>query len=39
MTTAAATKTTSLGPMQQVDAGVLDVGYAEAGPADGPARL
>jgi pimeloyl-ACP methyl ester carboxylesterase len=28
---------TSFGPLKQVDAGVLDVGYAEAGPADGPA--
>jgi pimeloyl-ACP methyl ester carboxylesterase len=28
---------TSLGPLKQVDAGVLDVGYAEAGPADRPA--
>ncbi|HEX3205780.1 MAG TPA: alpha/beta hydrolase, partial [Propionibacteriaceae bacterium] len=28
---------TSLGPLKQVDAGVLNVGYAEAGPADGPA--
>jgi pimeloyl-ACP methyl ester carboxylesterase len=28
---------TSFGPLQQVDAGVLNVGYAEAGPADGPA--
>jgi pimeloyl-ACP methyl ester carboxylesterase len=28
---------TSLGPLKQVDAGVLTVGYAEAGPADGPA--
>lgn len=25
-----------LGPLKQVRAGVLDVGYAEAGPADGP---
>ena len=25
------------GPLKQVDAGVLNVGYAEAGPADGPA--
>ncbi len=32
-------KTTSLGPLKQVDAGVLNVGYAEAGPADGPAVL
>jgi pimeloyl-ACP methyl ester carboxylesterase len=29
--------TTSFGPLKQVDAGVLTVGYAEAGPADGPA--
>jgi pimeloyl-ACP methyl ester carboxylesterase len=28
---------TSFGPLKQVDAGVLQVGYAEAGPADGPA--
>ena len=28
---------TSFGPLKQVDAGVLDVGYAEAGPAGGPA--
>src|SRR4051812_10705682 len=27
---------TSFGPLKQVDAGVLSVGYAEAGPADGP---
>jgi pimeloyl-ACP methyl ester carboxylesterase len=27
---------TSLGALRQVRAGVLDVGYAEAGPADGP---
>ncbi|MDR6634718.1 pimeloyl-ACP methyl ester carboxylesterase [Phyllobacterium sp. 1468] len=26
---------TSLGPIKQIDAGVLNVGYAEAGPADG----
>jgi len=26
---------TSFGPLKQVDAGVLNVGYAEAGPADG----
>jgi pimeloyl-ACP methyl ester carboxylesterase len=25
------------GPLKQIDAGVLNVGYAEAGPADGPA--
>ncbi|KQV68094.1 alpha/beta hydrolase [Rhizobium sp. Root1220] len=27
---------TSFGPLKQVDAGVLNVGYAEAGPVDGP---
>lgn len=27
---------TSLGTLKQVDAGVLNIGYAEAGPADGP---
>jgi pimeloyl-ACP methyl ester carboxylesterase len=27
----------SFGPLQQVEAGVLSVGYAEAGPPDGPA--
>jgi pimeloyl-ACP methyl ester carboxylesterase len=30
---------TSFRPLKQVDAGVLNVGYAEAGPADGPAVL
>lgn len=28
---------TSFGTLKQIDAGVLNVGYAEAGPADGPA--
>jgi pimeloyl-ACP methyl ester carboxylesterase len=28
---------TSFGPLKQINAGVLDVGHAEAGPADGPA--
>jgi pimeloyl-ACP methyl ester carboxylesterase len=28
-----------LGPIRQVEAGLLDVGYAELGPADGPAVL
>ena len=28
---------TSFGPLEQVDAGLLNVGYAEAGPAHGPA--
>src|SRR5450432_3680510 len=30
---------TSFGPLKQIDAGVLSVGYAEAGPADGPAVI
>jgi pimeloyl-ACP methyl ester carboxylesterase len=30
---------TSFGPVKQVDAGLLNVGYAEAGPPDGPAVL
>ena len=40
--TATATKpatTNSFGPLKQLDAGVLNVGYAEAGPADGPAVI
>jgi pimeloyl-ACP methyl ester carboxylesterase len=28
---------TSFGPRKQIDAGLLNVGYAESGPADGPA--
>ena len=31
--------TTSVGPVKQVDAGVLNVGYVDAGPADGRAVL
>jgi pimeloyl-ACP methyl ester carboxylesterase len=31
--------TTSFGPLKQLDAGELNVGYAEAGPAAGPAVL
>jgi pimeloyl-ACP methyl ester carboxylesterase len=31
--------TTSFGALKQIDAGVLNVGYAEAGPADGPAVI
>jgi pimeloyl-ACP methyl ester carboxylesterase len=27
---------TSFGPLKQIDAGVLNIGYAEAGPVDGP---
>jgi pimeloyl-ACP methyl ester carboxylesterase len=30
---------TSFGPLKQIDAGTLNVGYAEAGPADGPAVI
>jgi pimeloyl-ACP methyl ester carboxylesterase len=30
---------TSFGPVKQVEAGVLDTGYVEAGPADGPGVL
>jgi pimeloyl-ACP methyl ester carboxylesterase len=29
----------SFGPLQQIDAGVLNIGYAEAGPTDGPAVI
>ena len=29
----------ALGPVRQVEAGVLDVGYVDAGPADDPAVL
>jgi pimeloyl-ACP methyl ester carboxylesterase len=34
-----AVASTSFGPLQHVQAGVLDIGYAEVGPADGPAVL
>src|SRR6202158_3861861 len=30
---------TSFGPLKQIDAGLLSVGYAEAGPADGPVAV
>jgi pimeloyl-ACP methyl ester carboxylesterase len=30
---------TSLGPIKQIDAGLLSIGYAEFGPADGPVVL
>jgi pimeloyl-ACP methyl ester carboxylesterase len=30
---------TSFGPLKQVDAGVLSIGYAEAGPANGPSVI
>jgi pimeloyl-ACP methyl ester carboxylesterase len=32
-------KNTSFSPLKQIDAGVLNVGYAEAGPASGPAAI
>ena len=30
---------TSFSSMKQIDAGLLNIGYAEAGPADGPAAI
>jgi len=30
---------TSFGPLKQIDAGVLNIGYAEVGPKDGPAVM
>jgi pimeloyl-ACP methyl ester carboxylesterase len=36
---AAEPASTSFGPIRQIDAGVLSVGYGEAGPSDGPAVL
>lgn len=40
MTSAPAAPTAAaLGPLKQIDAGSLNVGYAESGPADGPAVL
>ena len=36
MNTAAVRPVQSFGPLKQIDAGLLNVGYAEAGPADGP---
>jgi hypothetical protein len=33
------TASASLGPLKQIDAGVLNVGYAELGPPSGPAVL
>jgi pimeloyl-ACP methyl ester carboxylesterase len=33
---AGAGKNTMLGPVKQINAGLLNIGYAEAGPADGP---
>src|SRR5271165_2785893 len=37
--TSTPSKNTSFGPLKQIDAGVLNVGYAEAGPASGPAAI
>jgi pimeloyl-ACP methyl ester carboxylesterase len=37
--TGTATTGASFGPLKQVDAGVLNVGYVEAGPAGGPAVI
>jgi pimeloyl-ACP methyl ester carboxylesterase len=39
MAAAPAKSNASFGPLKQVDAGDLNVGYAEAGPADGPVVL
>jgi hypothetical protein len=33
------TSTGSFGPLKQIDAGLLNVGYAEDGPSDGPPVL
>src|SRR5438874_2893201 len=30
---------TSFGPLKQIDTGLLNIGYAEAGPSDGPAVI
>ena len=35
----ASAKNTSFSSLKQIDAGLLNVGYAEAGPADGPAVI
>jgi len=35
----ASTKNTSFGPLKQIDAGLLNVGYAEAGPSNGPVAI
>jgi pimeloyl-ACP methyl ester carboxylesterase len=37
--TSKAETSTSFGPVKQIDAGLLSIGYAEAGPADGPAAV
>jgi pimeloyl-ACP methyl ester carboxylesterase len=37
--TGSATGSSAFGPVQQIDAGLLNVGYVDIGPADGPAVL
>ena len=37
MVASKAETSTSFGPLKQIDAGLLNVGYIDAGPADGPA--
>jgi len=37
--TSAAESNTSFGAVRQIDAGLLNVGYVDAGPADGPAVI
>ena len=37
--TSTPSKNTSFGPLKQIDAGVLNVGYVEAGPASGPVAI
>jgi pimeloyl-ACP methyl ester carboxylesterase len=39
VSTSRASSGTSFGPVKQIDAGLLNVGYVEAGPSDGPAVL
>src|ERR1700691_1870692 len=39
VTSAAGGQNASFGPLKQIDAGLLNVGYAEAGPASGPAVI
>jgi pimeloyl-ACP methyl ester carboxylesterase len=39
VTTSKPVANTSFAPLKQIDAGVLNIGYAEAGPANGPAVI
>src|SRR6266576_3583608 len=39
VSTARSSSSTSFGPVKQIDAGVLNVGYVESGPADGAAVM